>query len=43
MTNKLAARLGWQERCESAKASLKFIYVARHAVVETEIVESRTG
>jgi hypothetical protein len=43
MTNKLAARLGWQERCKSAKTSLKFIYVARHAVVETELVEGRTG
>jgi len=43
MTNKLAALLGWQERCESAKTSLKFIYVGRHAVVETELVEGRTG
>jgi len=43
MTNKLAARLGWQERCESALASLTFIYVARHAVLETELAEGRTG
>lgn len=44
-TNKLAARLGWQERCASAKVSLKFTYVARHSVVhvETELTEGRTG
>jgi hypothetical protein len=42
MTNKLATRLRWQERCESAKVSLKFIYVARHSLVETELVNART-
>jgi hypothetical protein len=42
MTNKLATRLGCQERCGSAKVSLQFIYVARHSLVETELVYART-